>query len=283
MFIHIFRRKEMKSSSLILMGIAVVAVGMFALPSTVSLFSGQHAWYNISYGEKLPCIKCHADIYDEYLMSHVHGSLSGSGNTTPQGGSAANAACYACHRAVYTNRTSITYASGDDAGSTPGEEAHAASTVACMACHEFNASYAAPAAGGFEDPYGNASGLGITNGITADPVTGFTFNYNDSAHPGGHAAHQGFIEGAIKFKRMEDSNEACLGCHTQIPVKINWTHARSLEFNATYDKGLQLPPTHFNTSNYKANGTVEVTSYGNYSGGAQTGSWPSGNVSIWGQ
>ena len=37
----------------------VVAVGMFALPSTVlSLFSGQHSWYNISYGEKLPYIKC---------------------------------------------------------------------------------------------------------------------------------------------------------------------------------------------------------------------------------
>jgi len=91
----------------------VVAVGIFALPSTVlSLFSGQHSWYNISYGEKLPYIKCHADIYDEYLMSHVHGSLSGGDNTAPQGGSAANDACYACHRAVYTNR--ITYASGLD-------------------------------------------------------------------------------------------------------------------------------------------------------------------------
>ena len=271
----------MKSSSLILMGIAVVAVGMFALPSTVSLFSGQHAWYNISYGEKLPCIKCHADIYDEYLMSDVHGSLSGSAdNTTPQGGSAANAACYACHRAVYTNKGNITYASGDEAGSTPGKEAHAASTVACMACHEFNASYAAPPAGGFENPYSNASGLGITGGITSDPVSGLKFNYTDSNHTGGRAAHQGFIEGAITFKRMEDSNEACLGCHTHIPVKINWTHARSIEFNATYDKGLQLPPTHFNTSEYKANGTVTVTSYGNYSGGANTTAFPT-PVAIW--
>ena len=94
----------------------------------------------------------HANIYDEYLMSHVHGSLSGGDNTAPQGGSAANNACYACHRAVYTNR--ITYASGDNAGSPPGEKVHAASTVACTACHEFNASYAAPPAGGFEDPYG---------------------------------------------------------------------------------------------------------------------------------
>ena len=73
---------------------------------------------------------------------------------------------------------------------------------------------------------------------------------------------------------MEDSNEACLGCHKHIPMKIRWTHGRSLEFNATYDdKGLVLPPTHFNTSDYEANGTVNVTSYGNYSGGANTGSF----------
>ena len=274
---------NMKMNKLVLLAIGVIAIGIFALPSTVSLFSGQHAWYNISYGEKLPCIKCHADIYDEYLMSDVHGSLSGGANTTPQGGSAANDACYACHRVVYTKRENITYASGDDAGSTPGVQAHAASTVACMACHEFDNAYGAPAAGGFEDPYGNASGLGITDDIAEDPVTGFKFNYNDSANPGGHAAHQGFIEGAINFTRMEDANEACLGCHTHIPVKITWTHARNLEFNATYDKSLNLPPTHFNTSDYEANGTVKVTSYGNHSGGAHTGSWPSGNVSIWGQ
>jgi len=52
------------------MGIAVVAVGLFALPSTVSLFSGQHRWYNISgTGNEIPCIKCHADIYDEYTLT----------------------------------------------------------------------------------------------------------------------------------------------------------------------------------------------------------------------
>ena len=155
---------------------------------------------------------------------------------------------------------------------------HAASTVACMACYEFNASYAAPPAGGFEDPYDNASGLGITDSIAADPVT---LSSTITIYPGGHAAHQGFIEGAINFTRMEDANEACLGCHTHIPVKITWTHARSLEFNATYNASLNLPPTHFDTSDYEANGTVEVTSYGNHSGGANTTAFPT-PVTIWG-
>jgi len=274
----------MNMNKLVLLAIGVIAIGIFALPSTVSLFSGQHRWYNISgTGNELPCIKCHADIYDEYTLTGVHGTLS-EGTNSWTTGDKPNKACGACHRVVYEQRGNITYASGDGIAATPGVEAHAASTVACMACHEFNTSYSgAPAAGGFEDPYNNASGLGVTDNITADPVTGFKFNYTNSTNKGGHAAHQGFIEGAIKFERMEDANEACLGCHTNIPVKITWTHARSLEFNATYDKSLQLPPTHFDTSGYKANGTVRVTSYGNYSGGAQTGSWPSGNVSIWGQ
>ena len=141
-----------------------------------------------------------------------------------------------------------------------------------MACHEFNNAYGAPAAGGFSMPFDNSSYV--------DPVSGLHFNYTNGAHPGGHAAHQGFIEGAINFSRMEDANEACLGCHTHIPVKINWTHARNLEFNATYNASLNLPPTHFDTSDYEANGSVKVTSYGNYTGGANTTAFPT-PVAIW--
>jgi hypothetical protein len=259
-------KKEMNQNGnkLILLAVAVVAIGLFALPSTVSLFSGQHAWYNISGTEKLPCIKCHADIYDEYLMTGVHGKLS-NGSHSWETGDQPNDACYACHRVAYEDRGFITYASGADEGATPGKEAHAASTVACMACHEFNASYstmlAGFEAGGFSDPYVNIP-------ENKDPVTGIKFNYTGDDSTGGHAAHQGFIEGAINMSTMEDANEACIACHTQIPVKITWTHAYSLEFNATYNESLSLPPTHFDTSNYSANGTVVVDSYGNATGGA---------------
>ena len=51
---------------------------------------------------------------------------------------------------------------------------------------------------------------------------------------------------SISNPDMEDANEACVACHTGIAVKINWTHAYSLEFNAT--PTLTLPPTHFNVS-----------------------------------
>ena len=56
----------MNNRRLLLLAIAIVAVGVFALPGTVSLFSGQHRWYNLSTGTNdVPCEKCHADVAEE--------------------------------------------------------------------------------------------------------------------------------------------------------------------------------------------------------------------------
>ena len=258
----------MKSSSLILMGIAVVAVGMFALPSTVSLFSGQHTWYAINGSNELPCKKCHADVFEELESSAFHkwdgGGFGQGGNSPPE-----DTACYGCHRA----NASITYANVGDTVTnvTPGKEAHAASTVACMLCHQFNASVrtgsmASFAAGGF------------------DNVTGSTYNYDNGSSVGGeHAAHQRFIEMAVNWPAMEDSNEACIACHTHVPVNITWKHAHDLNFTATWkDSGWvgtdEFPPTHFNVSDWGVNGTMINYSYGygNGTGSTSSSGWYQG-------
>jgi len=264
MSIPIFRRKEMKSSSLILMGIAVVAVGMFALPSTVSLFAGQHTWYDLGgTGNDLPCEKCHAEIFDEFQNTGVHWTLAGgSGSTSNSTGTdySIRLACGACHRA----NKSITYASGDTASYTAGDKAHAASTVACMVCHEFNASVHTTA--GWP-----AGGFNISKDISP-------YNYTPNAtYSGKHAAHNLFIVRAIEDSTMEDSNEACIACHTHVPVKINWTHRVSLEFNCTPE--FDLPPAHFNVTDWAVNGTTNATVYGNTSGFGATNStyWPGEN------
>ncbi|RLG31140.1 hypothetical protein DRN97_09675, partial [Methanosarcinales archaeon] len=112
-----------------LMAIAVAAIGIFALPSTMSLLGGQHTWYDLG-GAGVPCEKCHADVHAELSdQTAYHSSFD----------------CYACHRA---NKT-IQYAAGG--GSVkPGKQAHAASTIACMECHEHNAKVTqGPFAGGF--------------------------------------------------------------------------------------------------------------------------------------
>lgn len=86
--------------------IALVGVGVFALPATMSLFSGQHSFYNIdATGNQVPCVKCHGDVKME---------LSSGANTDPTKGPLtpgphANFQCEYCHRAEPG------YASGDNA------------------------------------------------------------------------------------------------------------------------------------------------------------------------
>ena len=69
----------MNSQKIVLLAVAIVAIGIFALPSTVSLFSGQHSWYDLSESvggtsgaNNVPCVKCHADIADEMISTGAH-------------------------------------------------------------------------------------------------------------------------------------------------------------------------------------------------------------------
>ena len=300
----------MNSKRLLLLTVAVVAVGVFALPGTVSLFSGQHAWYGISEQKnEIPCKKCHADVYEEMLsMEPLSKKLAGE-SSSPHSYMDEN--CELCHRTCFNNTFSwssgkyekspgFTYASGSGTGSRPGVEAHAVSTIECMDCHGI------PADGGYwnhwsDEEYSGRCFLchGGSGSYRGQSVTipdrdytdfisagGFGLGTTDDDDPsinpraGKHAAHKAFVLDSINDTKLEGSNEACIACHTSIPVKIRWTHGRSLEFNATYDKGLVLPPTHFNTSKYEVNGTVNVTSYGNYSGGANTTKFPE-PVTVW--
>ncbi|MCX9084566.1 MAG: hypothetical protein OIN87_07215 [Candidatus Methanoperedens sp.] len=81
--------------------IALIGIGVFALPSTMSLFSGQHTFYNIdATGNQVPCAKCHGDVKAE---------LSGSMATAGSGAPHAKFQCEYCHRAE------AGFASGDDA------------------------------------------------------------------------------------------------------------------------------------------------------------------------
>jgi len=320
----------MNNRRLLLLAIAIVAVGVFALPSTVSLFSGQHRWYNLSTGTNdVPCEKCHADVAEE--MNTLAGPHTGEtgygrlkcgychrtfkieeGDTNPSDSEAPNGGYdqYPDVNLSLEAQYLYTYASGDGSGATPGKQSHAASTIPCMYCHSGGSQGIA----GNHDPFSSKScvchgtddggdsyyyhgdrfytgssdsdpgecikchGTGPVRDVP--PAGGFNLTAN-ATDTGERAAHKTFVMNSISNIDMEDANEACIACHTSIPVKIRWTHGRSLEFNATYDKGLVLPPTHFNTSGYKANGTVEVTSYGNYSGGANTTKFPE-PVTVWG-
>ncbi|MBC8521530.1 MAG: hypothetical protein ISS94_01510 [Candidatus Syntrophoarchaeum sp.] len=254
----------MNGKGITLLAIAAVAIGTFALPGTVSLFGGQHTWYDLSESiegasgrNNVPCEKCHADVAEEMTSgaNGVHRDLT----------------CAMCHRAPFTGYTYARghyYIGSTEYAPTPGEEAHAASTVACMDCHggtgdggtnHWSDREYAGKCSKCHGPYDlTAGGFGLTP---------------RSYDSGTKAAHKTFVLNAINNTDMEGANEACIACHTHIAVKINWTHRYSLEFNASFEDGL-YPPTHFNVSDWKVNGTVNVTVYGNGSGGGSTSGWP---------
>ena len=86
--------------------VALVSVGVFALPSTVALFAGQHDFVNIdAQGNQISCVKCHADIQAEIS---AQGTDPATGTKSPH----ANFTCEACHR-IEAGK-----ASGDDVFST---------------------------------------------------------------------------------------------------------------------------------------------------------------------
>jgi len=284
----------MRGSNIVLLAVAVVAVGIFALPSTISLFAGQHTWYNLTGNQSVPCEKCHADVANE--MSALIGPHTGETGFQRM-------RCEYCHRYPpirHRNSTYENYTYGDVGTSatdvTPGKESHAASTVPCMYCHS-----------------GDKYGVRHTNYATGDcwlchqsdspqphegrytnnedcrrchanahtghvyyipPAGGFNLTTN-ALDTGELAAHKTFVMNAISNSDMEDANEACIACHTHIPVKINWTHRYSLEFNCTPEFE-ELPPTHFNVTAWSINGTFNITVYGwrNGTGNPSREGWP---------
>ncbi len=173
-----------------------LALGVLVLPSTLSIFSGEHQWYNLStpYGAK--CLKCHADVYDELTAGAYHDTVDGTPGFS-------GTECYYCHRA----NASITYANGSS--STSGNEAHAASTISCGYCH-FNSSnvYGAPVAGGF-----GLSNLANDTGVNS---THFELAVGTSV---GSDVYPG-------------ETEACVFCHTTVWVKINFTSYTSYNITA---------------------------------------------------
>ena len=239
--------------------VAVFAIGIFALPSTIAMFGGQHNWYDLSPnshgqegwgGNDVPCQKCHADIADELGNSGVHGDFT----------------CAMCHRAAFTGYTyargNYTYAA-EWQGTIPGKEAHAASTVACMDCHDgagdksmnhwSDPEYAGDCSEchtwGYDPTKISAGGFGLTNQSK---------NPDDT---GERAAHLAFVLGANQTDDiMEGENEACIACHTHVAIDINWTHKYKMSLSADNSGG------DWTVTNFITEGTYNVTTYGNMSG-----------------
>ncbi|MFW6186333.1 MAG: hypothetical protein ACOC5C_06600 [Halobacteriota archaeon] len=105
---------EKKVVRIALVLLAVFAIGILVLPSTMTLFAGQHTWY---YKEALPCEKCHADVADEFQSS---ANYHPPGNTYPVW-----EACVLCHQVEPLYPGDVSQSEGK----------HAATVVPCDYCH----------------------------------------------------------------------------------------------------------------------------------------------------
>ena len=177
----------MRTTQIILIALIFFFLGIDGLPATISLFAGQHCWYDLgAAGTYAPCVKCHADIADE---------LAAGGHHTTLYSTDINEACEACHR----GNSSITYEEKPASGPVvPGEEAHAASTINCGYCH-FNSSNptGAPVAGGFGQ---------------SDLV-------NDT---GANASHYSFVVRSSTSDLLQKASESCVACHTTLNFTANF-------------------------------------------------------------
>jgi len=306
--------KAKMRAKMVLLAITMVAIAGIAFPQTLSLFAGQHYWYDLNERTNdVPCEKCHADVAAE-MESALGPHMGETGYGRMQ--------CEYCHRTG--NFTGYIYASvsGGYSQYEPGVQAHAASTVACMDCHGFaewgpknivwgsstpqNCTACHPYDNDWDHvrQYNNdyynclrchgweehpeisgytafnippAGGFGLTSGYTPSQL-----GHELTDDTGNMSAHLKFVQRAMNSTLMTDENEACIACHTAVSVKINFTHKRSLEFVVGLENTITTTygPHNWSVTAWQANRTAYATVWGNTTGSGTTtytANWP-GNV-----
>ena len=188
------------NSKIFLLTFAVVAVGLFAMPNSLTLFAGQHTFYN---GSTVNCAKCHQDIVDEAKSQ----AGSGSPHADTIFAQTGRAQCEVCHT---TGDIGPIPLGKDGTGSfdfgsksldvTSDQTAHAAVKVECVSCH-----------------------TQVPSEITGENATHGPFYL---------AAYDNI--NASGFTILKGSNEACVGCHTHIMINITWN--RSIGYDMKVDE-----------------------------------------------
>ncbi|HWR26572.1 MAG TPA: hypothetical protein VN316_01715, partial [candidate division Zixibacteria bacterium] len=187
----------MKNRTLLLL-IAVVLVGLFALPNALSLFAGQHSFDKA--GNGTICSKCHSDVADELSASAYHKSISGN---------ASGFKCVACHSAGYISSSAMPLGNGSNGTGSYDVGLNLSSGV-----------------------WSNGTGLtttfpGIHAAITIECVScHYAVNFTNDAH-------KSFYNNASSQDWLRGGNEACVGCHTKTFVNMTWI--RKGGYNYAYD------------------------------------------------
>lgn len=224
------------NSKILLLSIAVIAVGLFAMPSTLSLFAGQHTFYA---GDEVSCKKCHQDIYDEMTAT---GSLSTAHlNTSLK-------ECQGCHRMTNATWNSNVIPFNGTQNLTAGyysldissnPEAHAAVTLECVACHQ-----------------------GVPRELMGSQEA-HTQYYLNSSYTFGTGVTDTYLKAQNQtVVKLKGANTACVGCHTHIWVNVTWKRAGGYNLTADESGGGSTEYGKYNLTFTSLNGTSTTYSAG---------------------
>ena len=173
----------MMNGKIILLLISVTAVGMFAVPSTLALYTGSHQFVD---GSSVECGKCHTSSMDD-IQAELE---SGGAHTTMN--------CGSCHGPANSNVDL-------DQGTATG---HAASMdVDCIGCHYSKS----------EDPDGHPDNcLTMNCHVDFSPADDVLYQLNlaTAAH------HEVTFNSSADNQDIIDRDQACIACHTTVPVNI---------------------------------------------------------------
>ena len=225
------------NSKVLMLSVAVIAVGLFALPSTLSMFAGQHSWYDPKDSGGIPCAKCHFLEKDELAgsggphdpgydglvnLSMDYGEDPGNeGGSTFWGGDTVDDRCYGCHQRAGSN-SSHPFLNGS--WDIQRNEKHAAIAVWCIDCHPW-----------------------VETELT-HPQAAHRWFYEDLNATGAEPTELG----------LQKPNRACLGCHTHVGVNITWERNEFVSYNVDCNEsGYNV---HWNTSDTLGRNTSRFNS-----------------------
>jgi hypothetical protein len=203
----------MDKRNTIFLGFAVIAIGLFIIPNTMSMFVGQHNWFSVKNPSDMEdlCKKCHKPEVDEWQETIANGGAHATFDKNFPG-----SGCTVCHQVNVTflrtyslNVSSLENYSFEDftirgltKNSTPEDfqgkwrnqsTPHAAIKVKCVDCH-YNA----------------------------------TIQLSNSTE-----AHRDFY---THSSTNATENAACIGCHTMTNINISWYKFGGLNINATINR-----------------------------------------------
>ena len=235
----------MHDKRLIYVLVAVSAIGFFVLPSTLSMFAGQHSWYDPK-DDGIPCEKCHfLEAQEMSALVGPHTNETGYGRME----------CTYCHRGFEIGTSTVADGNEIDPNFTSyfntSSKVHAGQTLPCLYCHSGSDKGIVPVHSlvgmnctdchvGSDAVHGErfvnedcvkCHGLYSPRHITPAKGFGLTQNATDQAYGGNRSAHTKFVLDAKNMTMLEGANEACLGCHTKVNVNISWTRAEYVSYN----------------------------------------------------